>query len=326
MIKIKICDTAPHGACSYYRGIGPLSKLRKINPNVQIEYIENVSWTVLTDCDILFLVRPVENAYIESIEMAKKFGVKVWIDFDDCLHEIPPDNPGFKYFRQPYILSNMEKSIKLADIVTVSTHEIKRFYQQFNPNIQIVENAFNDYNYRFDPRTNDARFISWRGSNTHRVDLQSCVNDIAAVASHFPDIEWVFIGGDNPWFVTDRIQKASSITDMEITKYNKYIWDLGPSIHIVPLIDSVFNRAKSNIAFIEATWAGAACLCPSLPEFAVPGAVNYTDNFLYLLEKLIKSRTFRMENYERAYQYVKDYLLLSTVNQKRIKIIEEVLK
>jgi hypothetical protein len=113
---------------------------------------------------------------------------------------------------------------------------------------------------------------------------------------------------------------------MEIVQYNQYIYDLSPSINIVPLVDSIFTRCKSNISFIEGTWAGAACLCPDIPEFQKDGVVNYKENFGYLLEKLMKSQSFRQENYEKAYQYIQDNLLLSIINQKRIKIIGEVLK
>jgi hypothetical protein len=326
MIKIKICDVAPRSACSYYRGIGVLSQLRHVNPDIHIEYLEAVSWSALADCDILFLLRPVHNNYIESMQLAKNFGVPVWIDFDDCLHEIPDDNPGFKNFNTKAVLTNMEIALKNADIVTVSTIELKNYYSKFNPNIIVVENAFNNYNYKMEKRNNKNKFISWRGSATHRNDLLSCKDEMKATAYKNDEWEWVFIG-DNIWYITDSIKRSVSIyPEMEIVQYNQYIYDLSPSIHIVPLVDSIFTRCKSNISFIEGTWAGAVCLCPDIPEFQKDGVVNYKENFGYLLEKLMKSQSFRQENYEKAYQYIQDNLLFSIINQKRIKIIEEVLK
>ena len=134
MIKIKVCDVAPKGACSYYRGLGVLSKLYKIRPDISVEYIDSMSWNKLIDCDILYLVRPVENNYIESMTAAKNFGVKVWIDFDDCLPEITADNPAYDYFTQEHIVKNMEYAIKNADIVTVSTDHIKQYFKNLNPN------------------------------------------------------------------------------------------------------------------------------------------------------------------------------------------------
>ena len=324
MITIKICDVAPRGACSYYRSIGPLSKLSKINPEIKVEYVDAISWMVLSDADILFLARPVEQNYIDAIELAQSFGLKVWIDFDDALGILPTDNPGHKYFTQDYIQKNISLAIHRADIVTVSTESIKSIYAEINPNIHVVENAFNDYNYPFVKRENKSSYISWRGSNTHRNDLLSVENDIARISFDFEHWHFVFIGGD-PWYICPK-KNGTMIEDLEIVKYNRFLYNLQPDIHICPLLVSDFNACKSNISWIESTWAGAACLAPPLPEFSKPGVINYTDNFGYLLEKLIKSREFRQTHYLQSFEYIHDNLLLSKINQKRIEIIEEVFK
>ena len=326
MIKIKICDLAPIGACSYYRGIGPLSKLRELNPEIQIEYLSGVAWFSLADCDILFFVRPTENTYIEAMELARSYGVPVWVDYDDCLHLVPEDNPGSDYFKQEYLLKNIEYALKVADIVTFSTSFLKEYYKDIRPDSIVIPNAFNDYNYPLAIAPNDTEIISWRGSNTHRLDLLSQKQAMIETAAAFPDWKWVFIGGDPLWYITDDIKNSHGIKEMEIVRYNRFMMNLRPSIHITPLLSSDFNTAKSNIAFIEAVSAGSVCLGADLPEFRVPGCINYTDNFSYLLSKLIKSKSFRRENWEKSLTYIQDNLMLSQINQKRIKIIEEVLK
>ena len=325
MIKIKVCDVAPKGACSYYRGLGVLSKLYKIRPDISVEYIDSMSWNKLIDCDILYLVRPVENNYIESMTAAKNFGVKVWIDFDDCLPEITADNPAYDYFTQEHIVKNMEYAIKNADIVTVSTDHIKQYFKNLNPDIIVIENAFNDYNYKLEKKEVSAKRISWRGSATHRNDLLSCKADMIRISKTFPEWDWVFIGGD-PWYIADEIEQSTSVAELEIIKYNKFLSDITPAIHIVPLVNTPFNQSKSNIAWLEATSAGACCIAPNLPEFDKPGVINYSNNFGYVFEKAINSRSFRKENYEKSLQYIRDNLLLSQINQKRIKIIEEIIK
>jgi hypothetical protein len=325
MIKIKVCDLAPRGACSYYRGIGPLSKLRHLRPDIQVEYLEAVSWATLSDCDILFLMRPVENTYIETLELAKSFGVPVWVDFDDILHEIPKDNPGYEYFTKKSILENLEYAIKSADIVSFSTIELYDYYKFLKPDAVIIPNAFNNYNYKLAEKPAENKYISWRGSNTHRKDLLSQKEGMVNISVKFSDWQFAFIGGDPLWYMTEDVKNSSGIAEMEISRFNRFLINLSPAIHIVPLVDSIFNRGKSNISYLEGTSVGAACLCPSLPEFEVPGAVNYTDNFEYLLEKLIKSKSFRAENWEKSLTYIKENLMLSEINQLRLNLIEKVL-
>lgn len=336
MIKIAICDTAPDGACSYYRSIGPLSKLRKINPNIEVTYIEAVSWYILSSFDVLFIGRPAEENLIQSMEMAKEMGIKVWIDFDDCLHEIPTDNPAHDYYKLK--LPQIEKALDIADVITASTQFIADYYRN-NPfknnalhticrNIHVVENAHNDYIFPFNKVDSQINFINWRGSATHRQDLLSCVRAMHDTSEKFPEWGWMFIGNDI-WYVTDKIKNCYNPREMDVVGYNKFIRELKPAIQIVPLLDSPFTRSKSNIAWIEGTWSGAATLAPDLPEFSKPGAVNYkaedNDNFGYYLEKLIKSASFRKENYEKSFEYIKDNLMLSQINKKRIEVLEGLL-
>lgn len=327
MIRIKVCEVAPRGACSYYRSLGPLKKIHKINPEIHIEYLETVSWTAIADADILFLARPYDANYLQAMEMAKSFGIKIWVDFDDALTIIPEDNPGYDFFTKENIIKNIEEAIQFADIMTVSTEAIKKIYEPLNQNIYVIENAFNDYNYPFIKRTNISKQISWRGSNTHRKDLLSCKDSIISLSKQFS--EWCFNwigGGGDLWFLTDHIKNCRAIIDTEIIKYNRLIHNLQPEIHLCPLLSTEFTECKSNIAWIEATWAGAACLAPALPEFVKPGCVNYTDNFEYLLSKLIKSRSFRQENYSKSFDYIKKNLLLSKINKKRVDVINKVLE
>jgi hypothetical protein len=329
MIKIKICDVAPRGACSYYRSVGPFSKLHKINPEINVEYIESVSWHILADTDILFLARPYQDNYIESIELAKSFGIKTWIDFDDALTMLPEDNPGYSFFTNEIVSNNIKKAIEMADIITVSTEAIKTLYMDINPNILVIENAFNDYNYPFEFRENNTKYISWRGSNTHRRDLLSCRDDIISISKQFPDWLLNFIGGGGAaelWYIVDAIKNCLVITDVEIIKYNRLLFNLQPEIHLSPLLDTEFTRCKSNIAFIEATWAGAVCVAPTLPEFTKPGCLNYTDNFRYIFTKAIKSKTFRQEKYKEAFEFVRENLLLSNINNKRVNLIQDLIK
>jgi hypothetical protein len=325
LIKIKIYDVAPKGACSFYRGWGVLSKLHKLRSDIIVEFETGISWNHLIDCDILYLVRPVENNYIESIEMAKNFGVIVWSDFDDLLPEIPEDNPSYNYFTSETILKNVETAIKNSDIVTVSSELIKEYYKKINPDIIVIENAFNDYNLKFEKRTNEKKRIMWRGSDTHRKDLLSCKDGMISINSKYPDWNWVFIGS-NPWYITDEIKNSIIVSELELIKYNKFIKDIAPAITIIPLVDNLFNRAKSNCSWIEGTYAGSCCIAPDLPEFQKDGCINYDNNFEYLLEKTIKSKSFRQENYNKSFEYIHDNLLLSKINQKRIQIIEKVCK
>lgn len=323
-MKIKICDIAPGGGCSLYRGIGVLSKLNKLQPDISSEYITGVGWHTLADGDILFLTRPVTDNYKQSIELAKNFGVKVWIDYDDCMAEIPPDNPAREGYARPSIQKNIKDCMELADVVTVTTQALKDYYSKIRKDIIVIENAFNDYNFKFERIEKTKMIVNWRGSNTHRGDLLSVSKAIIETAQKHNNWVWSFLGNDT-WYITDHIMKKLKYKEMETVKYFHYIRQLTPAIQLVPLVFNVFNECKSNIGFQEATYSGAATVAPDMPEFRMPGISTYVDEkeFQEKLEKLIIDIRFRDEEYNKSYEYIKKNLMLSQVNKKRIEVIKQ---
>ena len=333
MIKIKVCDLEVGNSCSYYRGIGVLHQLYKTDPEISVEYIKDANWTTLVGTDILFFGRPSTPKHIQEIDYALSFGIPVWVDYDDNLHLVPDYNPGYEYHKDKNVLGRIESIIKAADILTVSTQTIKDCYWNLKPDdITVIPNAFNDFHYQLKEKNNNSNTISWRGSNTHIEDTESVENEIIDFFNN--NKEWNFVViGDNTHlrYITKRefIHKNFYIQPkMNPIRYNNFFYNINPEIHIIPLQDNWFNKSKSNCAWLEATYSGAVCLAPDFPEFDKPGIIRYKDkeSFAYWLDKLAKNKNMRQKNYLKSFEYIKNNLLLSKINQERIKIIKDLIK
>lgn len=327
-MKISIHEKVPMSAVAYYRSIGPFSYLKKLNKNIEVAIPGQISWDNIIGSDIFYMQRPHLVSDLKALDIAKDFNIPIVVDYDDCLHEIPQDNPAHEDFSKENTLKIIEESIKIADAVTVSTPFLKEYYSKFNKNIHVIENAHNDYQYPFEfVKDGHYNTVNWRGSATHRNDLLSVSEQLWGVSERQKDWSFMFIG-QNPWYITEKMTNAYNIKECDITTYNKFIKDLKAAVQIVPLLDNKFNRAKSNIGWLEGTYAGSCTVCPSIPEFEKPGCINYSEekeNFGYLLEKAMKSKTFRKENYEKSFEYIKDNLMLSDINKKRIEVMESLI-
>jgi len=328
MIKIAIHEPMPMGAVAYYRSIGTFSYLPKLQNNLDIHVPATISWSSMAGTDILYMERPQQDSDLTALEIAKDFNIKVWVDYDDLLHEVPKYNPSWKFYNTTHALKNIEKALQMADIVTVSTSTIKQHYEKFNKNIHVVENAHNDYQYAWNKISDTVDAINWRGSNTHRQDLLSVAGEMFKIADENPSWAWTFIGNE-VWYVTDRIKNSFNLVECDIIAYNKFIQDLKSAIQIVPLLFNEFNKAKSNIGWMEGTYAGSVTVAPNLGEFAgKPGICNYSEepeSFKYQLEKCIKSKAFRQKQYQESFEYIAENLMLSQINKKRLNIIERLL-
>jgi len=323
MIKIQVHDIAPHGGCSYYRGIGPLSKLKN---NIFIEYNDQIGWHKIVDTDIVFFERPSDWGYRDGIQYCKDFGIKVWIDIDDLLHGIPKTNPSYIHFGKEETQKCIEQCLSLADVVTVATKDLKIFYEKFNSNIHVIPNAHNDYNYPWKLIENHNPFVNWRGSNTHRKDLLSIANQLISISKKYQSWYFSFLG-DDTWYVAEHINNPYCQPESDLISYFNLLKSLLPAIHIIPLIDNDFNRAKSNCSWIEGTYAGAAVIAPDFSEFRRPGITNYKDatDFGNKLELLMNDESLRQKLYTQSFEYIRDNLLLSKINEKRLKIIKDLL-
>lgn len=271
-------------ATSYYRGVGTMSILRKNRPDVDVDFSERVNMMSMMMSDVVFMQRPYKSASLEAARMAKKRNIPLWVDYDDFLFEVPFTNPAYRIYSPEDIKKNIAEIIVMADLVTVSTEFLaeclrKKDGDLLNKNTVVIPNGFNETNFIQKWRgIRDNDIISWRGSNTHDEDLLEVTSQLVELSEKNKNWGFNFIGS-KPAFLVNAL-KGNNIYYTEalsIDDYFEYLWKLQPSVHIVPLKKSRFNLCKSNISWIEATYAGAITVAPDFPEWRKPGIITYED-------------------------------------------------
>jgi len=322
-LKIQIISSHPHGACSYYRAWGVFPKLK----DIRCQSIETVSWQQLADADIVFIERPHDPTFVEAAKIVKDFGLKLWVDFDDNLFCLPDWNPAQGFYHSKITKKCLLESMKMADITTVATDEIKEVYAEHCNKIEVIPNAFNDYNFKLDYKPSKNKIVLWRGSNTHRGDIMPYAENIWSTSEENPEWQFHFMGNDL-WYITDNITNLATTEELDIIRYFHRIKMISPSIYIVPLAFNKFNAAKSNCGWLEMTYAGAVTLAPNLPEWKKPGIVNYDNEnqFKALLLELMNDEKMRRDNYKKSLDFIGTHLKLSTINRKREAIIKRLMK
>ena len=195
-MKVYYSITYPHGACSYYRSIGPWSKL----PGVDfIPLPAQMSWNTIYDATAVYIERPCTEQQMKIMQIAQRNNIPVIVDFDDDVINLPSDNRGYPYFSQPQVQQMVKWAIANADCVMVSTQHIKNVYSEFSQkgNIVVVNNAFNDFHYDLNYSAfSRNKIFNWRGSDIHIRDLMPSMPALKQVYAQRPDWQWNFIGAD----------------------------------------------------------------------------------------------------------------------------------
>lgn len=318
-------------ATSFYRSIGPLSQLRINRPSLQVQVIEQINWCSLSLADAVMLQRPYSPMHLQVAERARLHGLPLWIDHDDNLFELPKDNPCYENYMNAATRDIINKVFRLANVVTFSVDRLREVYSN-NLHGKSVHNIANglltNVVGHIPKHAGEKRqpMILWRGSDTHQRDLDAFTTEILAAAEAMPQYRWVFQGYCTYPLLEGLGGKAERRKPIDPVDYFTLLSRMGPRIVVVPLADTSFNHGKSNIAWIEATYAGAVCLAPDWAEWKKPGVVTYKDRDDFFA-KLIELMSWSNEEIDAQWKISRDYieknLTVESVNAKRSAVIDE---
>jgi hypothetical protein len=340
-----------HWLVDMYRGFGVLSQLRRIIPDLNIiEPVHSVNnqediWKDVIQADVAYFLRTDTPLNREIARTCKIMGVPIWYDIDDDLFNLAPDSNAHRYYSMPEVQKSLAWFLTIADKVTVSTHHLKRIFSKYRPEkgmtldtmIPVIPNALDTYVFKDVvqyPEAVPLKRVTWRGGTTHKDDLRAFTDEFIDFNARTHDWELHF-WGDDPYWIS-RIGETEGtrpriIYSPNVRKFYEYMNVLRNKVRafaiVVPLRKNKFNDAKSNIAAIEATYAGAVPIVPDWEEWKpFEGALFYSDKetFRKALESVIEmSDEERKDRWEKNLKVVMEQYALHIVNVQRATILNQ---
>lgn len=311
------------------------SVARHINLNTEHEFLcfNAKQWTGdILDGDIIIFQMVINP---DAILDAQRRGAKVVYEMDDLLtekvgrEEINDDDR---------FVNGMVESIKLADMVTVTTEALAKKARKFNENVVILPN-YMDMGWWGEKsevkRRGDIR-LGWAGSVSHDADLKFISPVIAKIIEEYDNVKFVYCGAGG-------VSSSSLHTELmfgkdlfkEIPTHRREFF-LGTStdlwgykskclhfdIAIAPLVDDSFNECKSNIKWQEYSLNGCAGVYSDVAPYSdiKHGLKAKTaDEFYEKIKELIDGPADRKRLAEKAYNEVRNNWTLDRHFMKWIK-------
>ena len=330
----------PEDGTSLYRAIGPLAAMRQQDRRFDFDVCSHdlegnpkLSWAWMARCDAVFIQRPMAPPGAQAAVTAKLLGKRVWVDWDDDLSCVPYYNPNYHLYPVDKIAPVMDMLMRLADVVTVSTEAIRQSRcgnkAELLAKTVVVENAMR---WEIKPLTRRRKMILWRGMANHDADVIDYLPVMAEVARLplFNGWKFYFLGAP-PWQVQDLLPQGSFEFDpgADAFLYYELLCRLEPYCVIRPHRTIPFNQARSNIAWLEASGAGAVVVAPDWPEWRRPGLINYDgrDQFKERLIEVIKSWNDGAAHpgVQASRDWITANVMMDRVNAKRWDIVNGVL-
>lgn len=316
-MKVLYMYAYENDAIFYYR----MAVLQYINhPLIEITrgyYGGDITWGLLHQYDVLILERPTGTHDIALIKLAKQVGLKVIVDFDDDLLSIDNYNPTYAIYQG--CKENIMEALYQADEVWVATEGIKKSFSMFNSRIAVVPNAHNNYIQPVEKKkafNKENSILLWRGGASHQADVYAHTTELIEVINGNTNWDFVFMGDRFIYLEINCGKNYHSVSPKPLMEYFSTILKANPNIVIHPLRDTDFNKSKSNIAWLEATYAGAAFFGnKNLPEFNLPFIAPICNLDLGMMG----GGEYIEKNNADSWEYIKENLLLSKINELRIE-------
>lgn len=314
----------PVEANAFYRSTGIAKDLEK-HGNFKITIANwqelTMNWSVILQYDVIMFQRPFTEASLTLCRYIKECGVKLWLDYDDDLLNVSPENKYYINYNKPDTKECIKKILALADAVTVTTVQIRDSFLCATDKIAVIPNAFNDGVFKREKRKRE-KTVFWRGTDSHVFNLMAYGREMTQAIETFADWRFAFMGF-YPWMLPER---KSYVNGMDIIIYYNTIQKLAPSVFHAPLVCDAFNTARSPVSFIEGTFAGACCIVPHW--WPVEGALKYQTNTEYY-ENLrgVCSGEVDVDKFNRiSWEFIQDVYALSKVNVQRKELLESLCK
>ncbi|MBI3957877.1 MAG: glycosyltransferase [Chloroflexi bacterium] len=250
------------------------------------------------------------------------YGARLVYQIDDDLLNRPGNTADLNARREC-----VRHFLQQADGVIVSTPILRQRYAPLNPRIYVVRNALDerlltDFGGSILPRMfdNDRIVLGYMGTHTHDDDLLLILPALAEVGrmSTIP-LELQIIGGAASEATLAQLQTLPfSVQRIErpVVEYPQFLpWFTGNvrwDIALAPLRDTPFNRAKSDIKFLDYSALGAAGVYSDLPVYADSVrhgetgllAANDTASWVDAIRSLIEQPGLRRELAANARRYL----------------------
>jgi glycosyltransferase involved in cell wall biosynthesis len=261
---------------------------------------------------------PIQKQFVEFLKsVSAKNGMRVIYEVDDIVfrEDIPDYNKFKAAFTSDEIRKTSEDIMMLCDEITVTCPYMQEYYTKKtnHKKVTVIPNMppkfwlgdkFNKYKLQKTYQkycTGKSRKprVLYAGSGAH-FDIDNLNNQqddfthvIPAIINNIDKYQWVFIGamprGLLPYLKTGQIQfhKWQPIVDLP-----RFISKLDINCIIAPLQDTIFNRAKSNIKFLEASAHGIPIICQDMVTYK-DAHLKFTtgDEMIHQINEVLSSKS-----------------------------------
>lgn len=305
---------ADKSGCGFYRCGLPAAGLRELGHNVHASTVlspEEFGWVSVDEIDVLIGQRVANPGSTKGWNQHYAHLPRL-MEMDDDLFTVHRTNPAHGYFQHEGIRQNLARNLRNCDGVIVTNDHLAEQMSQYNPKTFVIPNFVPESLLAVQRTPNERLTIGWSGGASHEIDFQKWEVPIRNVLAKHKDVK-LKIGA---WDIRKRLGRPLDEyvdwTDDFDAYYRTLTWDIG----FIPLADTVFNRSKSYLKFLEQAALGIPVVAANVGPYAeaidhgVNGLLaNSKAEMKQYLSDLITDESLRTQIGQNARKWATDHTI-----------------
>ena len=319
--------------CTRYRVLNKAEQLRKNGFAVKVVNLSDFQLSMAQNASHIIIYRsPISPELLRLCHLAKEYGKPVFFDIDDLvfdtvytdqlsytqgLNSVEKGNYDAGVRNYGYMLENCDGAI-------TSTNQLQEELYKYQSKVLLNRNLASDdliaissqYIKDYSQTSNIVKIGYFSGSISHNENFELIKPAIKQLLTKYSNVQLHIVG------ILDIPQDMKPFENQIVT--HDYVdWDKLPAlisevdINLAPLVDSIFNRAKSEIKWIEAALVKVPTVASKIGAFSdaivdgETGLLATDDQWFEKLEALVLSPELRQKIADAAYRAVLENCTLS---------------
>ena len=312
--------------CTRYRVLNKAEQLRKHGFAVKVVNLSDFQLSMAQNASHIIIYRsPISPELLRLCHLAKEYGKPVFFDIDDLvfdtvytdqlsytqgLNSVEKGNYDAGVRNYGYMLENCDGAI-------TSTNQLQEELYKYQSKVLLNRNLASDdliaissqYIKDYSQTSDIVKIGYFSGSISHNENFELIKPAIKQLLTKYSNVQLHIVG------ILDIPQDMKPFENQIVT--HDYVdWDKLPAlisevdINLAPLVDSIFNRAKSEIKWIEAALVKVPTVASKIGAFSdavvdgETGLLATDEQWFDKLETLVLSPELRQKIAEAAYRAV----------------------
>lgn len=319
--------------CTRYRVLNKAEQLRKHGFKIKVVNLSEFELTQAQNASHIIIYRsPISPELLRLCHLAKEYGKPIFFDIDDLVFDtLYTDQLSYTKGLPHHEKENYDANVRNygymlenCDGAITSTNQLQKELKKYQSKVLLNRNLASDelisissqFLKDYSQVSDVVKIGYFSGSISHNENFELIKPAIKQLLKKYSNVQLHIVG------ILD-IPKDMKPFENQIVTHDYVGWDKLPvlisevDINLAPLVDSIFNRAKSEIKWIEAALVKVPTVASKIGAFSdmvidgETGLLVTDDQWFDKLEALVLSPELRQNLAESAYRAVLENCTLS---------------